>query len=247
MHVHLVQPLVRIDCNLCSQWLCEDNHISLHCLVWPGKFQTNIVTEVAHTLYTNSEREGIQTKTQTQTKSHIYTHATTHTHTHTQTHTHTHTHTHHIHNTHTHHTTHTHTHTHTHTQDDQVLVEYFIQKCDGRNSLIWIIIAYGYILITQIAAVFLAFRTRKVKVKALNDSKYIALIIYITSVIITIMIICAITLDNYINADAGVFAGLIMVFATIVLVLVFIPKVCMLRNYLFQCNYRMISFEKNLP
>ena len=57
MHVHLVQPLVRIDCNLCSQWLCEDNHISLHCLVWPGKFQTNIVTEVAHTLYTNSERE----------------------------------------------------------------------------------------------------------------------------------------------------------------------------------------------
>ena len=101
-----------------------------------------------------------------------------------------------------------------------------MQKCDGRNSLIWIIIAYGYVLLTQLASIFLAFRTRKVKVKVLNDSKYIALIIYITSVIVTVMIIGAVTLDNYINADAAVFSGLILTFTTVVLTLVFVPKVC---------------------
>ena len=101
-----------------------------------------------------------------------------------------------------------------------------MQKCDGRNSLIWIIIAYGYILLTQLVSIFLAFRTRKVKVKVLNDSKYIALIIYITSVIVTVMIIGAVILDDYINADAAVFSGLIMAFTTVVLSLVFVPKVC---------------------
>ena len=106
------------------------------------------------------------------------------------------------------------------------MVQYYVQKCDGRNSLIWIIIAYGYILLTQLASIFLAFRTRKVKVKVLNDSKYIALIIYITSVIVTVMIIGAVTLDNYINADAAVFSGLILTFTTVVLTLVFVPKVC---------------------
>ena len=105
-------------------------------------------------------------------------------------------------------------------------MQYYVQKCDGRNSLIWIIIAYGYVLLTQLASIFLAFRTRKVKVKVLNDSKYIALIIYITSVIVTVMIIGAVTLDNYINADAAVFSGLILTFTTVVLTLVFVPKVC---------------------
>ena len=105
-------------------------------------------------------------------------------------------------------------------------MQYFVQKCEGRNSLIWIIIAYGYVLLTQIVSIFLAFRTRKVKVKVLNDSKFIALIIYITSVIVTIMIIGAVTLDDFINIDAAVFSGLFLAFTTVVLTLVFVPKVC---------------------
>ena len=39
------------------------------------------------------------------------------------------------------------------------------------------------------------------------------------------MLICAITLDNSIDASAGVFGGLIMSSATIILILVFVPKV----------------------
>ena len=61
--------------------------------------------------------------------------------------------------------------------------------------------------------------------KALNDAKYIAIIIYLTTVILTMMIIGAITLEDFINADAGVFGGGLIVFTTAVLVLIFIPKV----------------------
>ena len=66
------------------------------------------------------------------------------------------------------------------------------------------------------------------KIKALNDAKYITMTIYFTTVILTVMVIGAITLQDYINADAGVFGGGIMVFTTAVLVLIFIPKVGML-------------------
>jgi len=127
--------------------------------------------------------------------------------------------------THTHTHTATHTHTYTHTQSDYVLVEYYVQMCNGRNSLIWIILGYVYILLTQIVTAFLGFFTRKVKIKAFNDSKSTILLSYCTSLVIIVMLICAITLDNSIDASAGVFGGLIMSSATIILILVFVPKV----------------------
>ena len=82
-----------------------------------------------------------------------------------------------------------------------------------------------YILITQIVAAYLAFITRKVKIKALNESKSNTLISFSTVVIIIVMLICAIVLDNSIDAIAGVFGGLIMTSATIILVLQFVPEV----------------------
>jgi len=115
--------------------------------------------------------------------------------------------------------------THIHTQSDYVLVEYYVQMCNGRNSLVWIILGYVYILLTQIVTAFLGFFTRKVKIKAFNDSKSIVLLSYCTSVFIIVMLICAITLDNSIDASSGVFGGLIMSSATIILILVFVPKV----------------------
>ena len=74
-------------------------------------------------------------------------------------------------------------------------------------------------------SVFLAFRTRKVKIKALNDAKYVALIIYITTAVVIIMIVCAILLTDLLNADGAVFSGLLYIFTTIVLTVLFIPKV----------------------
>lgn len=112
-------------------------------------------------------------------------------------------------------------------QENNVLLDQRNLVCQGPRDLIWIIILYAYILITQLIAVILAFKTRKVEIEILNDAKYVALIIYITTIIVIIMIVCAILLSNYLNADGAVFGGLLYIFITTVLTIVFIPKVCM--------------------
>ena len=77
-------------------------------------------------------------------------------------------------------------------------------------------------------AVILAFRTRKVTIKVLNDSKYLTIIIYVSTIILTAMIICTTALDEFLNTDAATFGGLILLFTTVVIGLIFIPKVIML-------------------
>ena len=97
--------------------------------------------------------------------------------------------------------------------------------CGGENSLIWIIVYYFFIIVAQVVGVILAFRTRKVTIKALNDSKYLTIIIYTSAVIVTIMIIGAVTLDRFLTIDAAVFGLLLFTFTTVVLGFTFIPKV----------------------
>lgn len=110
-------------------------------------------------------------------------------------------------------------------QEDKVLIEHFNLVCEGKRDTIWIAVILFYLVATQLVAVYLAFRTRKVKIKALNDAKYLALIIYIGTVIITVMIISVVSLGSFLNADAAVFSACIWVFTTLILGLLFVPKV----------------------
>ena len=114
-------------------------------------------------------------------------------------------------------------------QTDQVLVEYYVLMCYGRNSHIWIIYAFAYVLLTQFVSLFLVSTIRKREAIAnyyKKNYKMNALIIYITPVVTTGILIGAVTLNDFINADAAVFSGLLMVFTTLVLGFTFIPKVC---------------------
>lgn len=107
--------------------------------------------------------------------------------------------------------------------------------CTGPYDIGWILVSYACIVLTQIFAVFIAFRTRKVTIKALNDSKYLTIIIYSSMIIITLMIICAVLLASFLTLDSAVFGALIMIFTTVVLGLTFIPKVCTLEILLHLC------------
>ncbi len=111
-------------------------------------------------------------------------------------------------------------------------IEYFNQVCEGPYSSIWILLSFGYVFCTQIVAVILAFCTRKVQIKALNDSKQLTVVIYFTTVIITAMVICVPALGRFLNTDAAVFGGLLMVFITLVLSLMFVPKVIEVDKYM---------------
>ena len=66
--------------------------------------------------------------------------------------------------------------------------------------------------------------------KGLNDSKFIAATIYITSIVLVIEIIASITLNEYVNTFSVLFATSILIMATVILALVFIPQVSYIKG-----------------
>ena len=73
--------------------------------------------------------------------------------------------------------------------------------------------------------ILLALQTRKVKITGLNDSKFVAVLVFISSVVLVIFILVTFSLRGYINATAALINGGILVWATNFLVLMFVPKV----------------------
>ena len=71
----------------------------------------------------------------------------------------------------------------------------------------------------------MAFHIRRVKIKALNDSKEIAVIIYINSITLALLAVVEFALNAYHEVYAALLGLGIMVAATLFLALVFIPKV----------------------
>lgn len=83
----------------------------------------------------------------------------------------------------------------------------------------------------QVVGLVLAIQTRKVKLRGLRDSKYIAAIIYISSISIVVMALVTFALDKYINIGTGILAVVIFALTTTFLVLIFVPKV----KHLYNC------------
>ena len=109
-------------------------------------------------------------------------------------------------------------------QDGQ-RIEYFVYVCTSNTVLIWQGIVFGYKALLQIIAIFLAFGTRKVTIEGLNDAKYIAGIIYVTSIVLAVLIVSFVTLEVYLNALAAMYSTGFTVLATLIMGFVFIPKV----------------------
>jgi hypothetical protein len=80
----------------------------------------------------------------------------------------------------------------------------------------------------QIIALVFAFSIRKVKVKGLDDAKYVGTIIYVTSIVLAVVIVASYSLTNYINGFAALFSTGFVIGTTVILLLVFVPLVsCM--------------------
>lgn len=70
-----------------------------------------------------------------------------------------------------------------------------------------------------------AFSIRKVKVKGLNDTKFIIAIVYVTSLATAVLIVAVYTLKTRINSFAVLFSTAFLIGTTTTLGLVFVPKV----------------------
>ena len=80
-------------------------------------------------------------------------------------------------------------------------------------------------MLLQVIALVLAFSTRKVKVKGLDDSKSIAAAIYITSIMFAVIMVATYTLKDFVNGFAALFCTGFLIGTTVILGLVFVPKV----------------------
>ena len=100
--------------------------------------------------------------------------------------------------------------------------------CHSRLRPIFQGVLYGYKGVLQIIALFLAFTTRKVKVKGLNDTLYIAAATYITSLLLVVAVVSTYALRVYLNIFASVFSFCLLLGTLAIVSLVFIPKVILM-------------------
>ncbi len=89
----------------------------------------------------------------------------------------------------------------------------------------WIVVTFVYLGLLQIVGLVLAIQTRKVKVKVLNDSKYIAALIYISSIVLITKAVAVFGTNNLLNVRQAILSGGIVLVSTAFLSFVFIPKV----------------------
>ena len=103
--------------------------------------------------------------------------------------------------------------------------KYFLYVCESDGQVIVYAFLYGYKGLLQVIALILAFSTRKIKVKGLNDSKYIAAAIYITSIVLAVTTVSTYTLMDYVNVYPAVVGIGFLLGTTMILGLVFVPRV----------------------
>lgn len=110
-------------------------------------------------------------------------------------------------------------------------LRYFIYICNSTASDITLGFLYGYKALLQVIAFLLTFSIHNVKIKGLNDAKYITVAIYITSIVTAVIIVSTYSLKDFINVYASVVSGGFFVGTTMILILVFVPKVVCLIMY----------------
>ena len=105
---------------------------------------------------------------------------------------------------------------------------------DSNDIVIAILLIYKSIYLW--VGLFLAFETRKVNIEALNDARFIALAVYCSVLTCIPLVPIGILLSQQPQARYGVLAGGIFFTITVILCLLFIPKVRNKRVYLsFGC------------
>lgn len=106
-----------------------------------------------------------------------------------------------------------------------IVTRYYLYVCDSTARDITVNVIYGIKALLQVVALIFAFSIRKVDIKGLDDSPFIIAAIYVSSVVLAVVFVSSITLKDYINVYAAVFCSGFFIGTTMVLLLVFVPKV----------------------
>ena len=77
----------------------------------------------------------------------------------------------------------------------------------------------------MLAGLFLAFETRKVKIKSLNESRFIGMSVYGTVIVSIALTPIGFVLENYPNAQYALIGIMILLSTSLILGLIFATKV----------------------
>ena len=111
------------------------------------------------------------------------------------------------------------------TQSEGILVESYNMQCSSESGLIWVAVLAVYKVILQISGIVLAFLSRKVKVKGLNESREVQVLMIVTTPIVVVALALRLALSDYLNVVGTVWAFGVAVTGGSALVIIFLPKV----------------------
>ena len=128
------------------------------------------------------------------------------------------------------------------TQQLEVLTDHMIYKYPSLVHQVFVGLLYAYKMFIQLAALLLALCTHNIKVKGLDDAKYIIAGIYITTINVLTSAMTTYALSEYLSTYTAMFVLLTFFATSLILALVYIPKVqaCM-QNFLHELNYNCQS------
>lgn len=97
--------------------------------------------------------------------------------------------------------------------------------CTSEASFTWLPVLFAYKGFILLAGLFLAFETRKVKIKSLNESRFIAMSIYGAVIVSVSLTPIGFLLQNFPNVQYTII-GIMIIFSTsLILGLTFVTKV----------------------
>ncbi|XP_065201019.1 gamma-aminobutyric acid type B receptor subunit 1 isoform X2 [Planococcus citri] len=109
--------------------------------------------------------------------------------------------------------------------EDDIKIRPELEHCESTNHSIWLGIALGYKGVILAFGLFLAYETRSIKVKQINDSRYVGMSIY--NVVVLCVITTPVTMIIASQQDASfTFTALSIIFCCFLsMALIFVPKV----------------------
>lgn len=108
---------------------------------------------------------------------------------------------------------------------DDMKIRPEVEHCESVNNSIWLGVMYGFKGLILVFGLFLAYETRSLKVKQINDSRYVGMSIY--NVVILCLITAPVAMVIASQQDASfAFVALAVIFCCFLsMLLIFVPKV----------------------
>ena len=98
--------------------------------------------------------------------------------------------------------------------------------CTAEGSLAWLPVLFAFKGIALLTGLFLAFETRKVKIKSLNESRFVAMSVYGAVIVSVALTPIGFFLENLPSTQYAIMGIMILLSTSLILGLVFVTKAC---------------------